>query len=98
MKVELPSSISQALGSLVGALAAEGFVPSQVEQSSSFGNFVVAFARGSTSLSVVRDRGQLHVAGPEQAELEAAGLWRAFSDPQSIVEPMLVWLRTHGTV
>ena len=49
MAIELSPEVTSALGPIVGALAAEGFVPTQVEQSSSFGNFSVLFSCGLIS-------------------------------------------------
>jgi len=95
--VELPPSVAQALGPLVGALGAQQFVPTQVEHSTTFGDFSVVFARGPISFSVVRDRGQFHIAGAERAALEAAGLWRTFYGPRPIVAPLLAWLQARGT-
>lgn len=92
MAIELSPEIAKALGPIVGALAAEGFVPTQVEEASSFGNFSVLFSCGPISASVVRDRGQFHVGGAERSVLEAASLWRTFSGPRPIVEPLLAWL------
>lgn len=96
--IALPPTIAQALGPLVPALAARGLLPVRFTEAASFGNFEVHFARKSLSLSVVRDRGQLHVGGAERAVLEPAGLWRSFCGVQSLEAPLLAWVESHDAV
>lgn len=92
MPIDLPADIANALGPIPGALADFGFAPMKFEKSAAFGSFVVVFACGEVTVSVIRDRGQFQVDGAEQAVLEAAGLWRNFSGPAPIVAPLLEWL------
>jgi hypothetical protein len=92
MSVQLPSTIAESLGAVVGALAAEGFDPVAVQESSSFGDFAVTFSNGHHNVMLCRDRGQYIIQG-ERAVLEPVGLWQTFSGWHGFLPPLLAWLR-----
>jgi hypothetical protein len=92
MNLELPVSISQALGPLVSAVRAAGFVPSSFSESQSFGNFSVTFSNAQVEFSVARDRGQFIVSGPAREVLESAGLWQAFDGTHQLTPLLEKWL------
>jgi hypothetical protein len=92
VSIELPAPIAQALGLLVAQVAQLGLAPVKCEVSSSFGNFAVSFSGAGKDFMLARDRGQFIVSGPTQAQLEAAGLWRAFVGVKDLAPPLLAWL------
>ena len=90
--IELPTPVAQALGPLLAQLAQVGVVPIKCEASPSFGNFAVSFSGAARDFTLPRDRGQFIVSGPALAQLEAAGLWRAFVGVRELAPPLLAWL------
>ncbi len=94
MTVTLPAEITNALKEIPTSLANIGFIPVQVEQSPSFGNFFVKFENKSIDVTIVRDRGQFHIEGFEKSILENAGLWRSFSGAISMLNPLLIFLNS----
>ncbi len=90
--VNLPPQVVRALGPIVPELRMSGFIPVVFEVSSSFGNFFVTFAGLRNSLTIAQDRGQLLVSGLPNHELQASGLWQAFSGPIKLHEQVKTWL------
>ena len=89
----LPAEVEGELSSLLEAFKHHGFKLVRVLGPVSFGNFFATWAKGRLALSIVRDRGQFHVSGPPRAELESAGLWRAFASTHEMAPPLEAWLR-----
>ena len=83
--VSLPPQIMQTLGAVIPELASSSFIPVVFEESKSFGNFFVTFASNRRAITIALDRGQLLVSGPPDQELQASGLWRAFSGPSNYI-------------
>ena len=88
----LPPAIASALEPVIGILERAGYKVVQAHDSPSFNNFFVTFSKQGCGLTVARDRGQLIVSGPSRAELDAHGLWRAFSGPAPIASALQAWL------
>ena len=91
----LPPAVSEALGPLLPRLLAEGFAPTELEQSASFGDFIVAFSNARLHFAIARDRGQFVVHGVERTMLEPAGLWRAFANHQELSPLLVQWLQSN---
>ncbi len=90
---QLSPTILQALGPLLNTLVTEGFVPTAVLDSPSFGDFAVTFSKGEQGVTICRDRGQFHVEG-ERDNLEPIGLWRSFIGVRELELPLMSWLRS----
>ena len=90
----VPSEIARALGTLSTLFSVAGYVVAEVVTSESFGNFAVTFVGPRGSIQLVRDRGQVIVSGPPRAQLESAGLWRAFAGVRDLESPLKAWLGT----
>jgi hypothetical protein len=90
--VSLPPQIMQTLGAVVPELEGTGFIPVVFEESMSFGNFFVTFASNRRAITIAQDRGQLLVSGLPDQELQASGLWRAYSSPIKLHQQVRIWL------
>ena len=88
----IPSAVAAALGALPGALAAAGYVATEVNTSECFGNFAVAYVGPRGNIQIARDRGQFIVSGLPREELESFGLWRTFSGARDLESPLGLWL------
>ena len=90
----MPGSVAQALGNLPIILSRHAYALSEVQTSNSFGDFAVTYTGLRGALQIARDRGQFIVSGPPKAELESAGLWRAFAGAKDLETPLKAWLST----
>ena len=94
MSSSLNPEIEKAIGPLIRSLENQSATVIELHVSNSFGNFAVSFRGNGREFQIIRDRGQLIVAGPEQAELEQAGLCRAFPGFQELEPPLIQWLKS----
>ena len=94
MSNSLNPEIEKAIGPLIQSLANQSVTVVESNVSDSFGNFSVSFRGNGREFQVTRDRGQLIVYGPEQTELEQAGLYRAFPGLQELERPLIQWLKS----
>ena len=94
MSSSLNPEIEKAISPLIQSLANQSVTVAESNVSNSFGNFSVSFHGNGREFQITRDRGQLIVHGPEQTELEQAGLYRAFPGFKEL-EPLLIqWLKS----
>ena len=93
MSDSLNPEIEKAIGPLIRVLANYSVTVVESHVSNSFGNFAVSFRGNEKEFQIIRDRGQLIVDGPEQSELEQAGLYRAFPGSQELEQPLIQWLK-----
>ena len=93
MQMDLPANVESALHPLLGELALAGAEAVKVQQSPSFGDFLVFFVAGRHNFAIARDRGQFIVQGPERDVFEPAGLWKAFNGVAELSRPLLLWVR-----
>ena len=87
----LPAVVSSTLEPVVAVLHRNGYKLVHVHVSQSFGNFFATFSKQGSALTVTRDRGQFLISGSSNSELEANGLWRAFSGPAPIAAALQKW-------
>lgn len=93
--LEPSASIPSEAHSLIHELQLMGWIVERVvdEGAQYFGNWCVDMRRGGM-LRLVRDRGQYFVGNMPREELEAAGLWKAWSSLGELEAALLAWLNT----
>jgi hypothetical protein len=95
MAHKLPNGVIDDLGTLLPALRELGYSPIASQHSPwSFGGdyFVDFTGPGGHGVRVLYDRSQYTVEA-ERAELEAAGLWKAFNERPEFERSLLAWLQ-----
>ena len=85
----LPRIVESDIGSLISRLSDHGYRVELMNEGSMH-SYQVALL-GPRELIITADKGQLSVEG-DRAELEAAGLWKAFDDKQEFESSVLKFL------
>ena len=85
----LPKTVESDIGSLISRLMDHGYKVELMNEGPMH-SYQVALL-GPRKLTITADKGQLFVEG-DRAELEAAGLWKAFDDNQEFESSVLKFL------
>lgn len=94
----IPQEAIDGLGTILPALAALGYAPTEGSYwPESFGDYFVTFTGPHKhTFRIILDRGQYIVDG-QQDELTNAGLWQAFNRRDELETRLLDWIRSRNS-